>query len=91
MQFYRLLNWQHVVGIIFPTLLFVLVFAISLGFMHFHTADSEQRQNTVHTRYPEGLEDREAPFPLAMILIVAGAGLWGFFYILATGLLEVKI
>ena len=42
-------------------------------------------------RYPEEIEDKNAPFPLVMILIVAGTVIWAFFYILMHGVLEVQI
>jgi hypothetical protein len=42
-------------------------------------------------RYPGGIEGRNAPFPLVLILIILGTVLWAYFYILVTGLLGVKI
>ena len=37
------------------------------------------------------IEDRQAPFPLALLLIIAGTVVWAFFYILVIGLWGVKI
>ena len=45
----------------------------------------------VYYTFPEGIEDRQAPFPLSLILIIAGAVVWAFFYILVIGLWGVKI
>ena len=91
MRFYELLNFKHVVLYLFPTLIFMLIFYLALGYSHFRTGDSAERMNKIHHRFPEGIEDRNAPFPLALILIIMGTVIWGFFYILGYGLLGVKI
>lgn len=91
MRLYALLNFQHVMGYIFTGLLFMVVFGVGLAFAHFRTADSERRMTEVAGRFQDGLEDRNAPYPLVMILIIAGAFIWGFFYILMHGLLKVKV
>jgi len=80
-----------VVLYVFPTLLFILLLGLALSYSHFHSKDSQERKIRIHSRYPEEIEDREAPFPLSLILIIAGTILWAFFYILGTGLLGVKI
>jgi hypothetical protein len=91
MRFYALLNFQHLMLALFPTLLFIIVFALALGFSHFRREGDSLRKQQILYRFPDGLEDRDAPFPLAMILIVLGAILWAIGYILFTGLLGVKI
>ena len=91
MRFFELLNNQHVTGYIFPTLIFMVVFWVGLGFMHFHSNRSEARKSEIVYRFPTGIEDRDAPFPLVMILIIAGTVLWMFFYILLNGLPGVNI
>ena len=91
MRFFALLNFQHVILYIIPTIIFVIVLGLSLGFSYFKRADSEERMKTVTGRYAEDIEDRDAPFPLALILIIAGTFCWAFFYILVTGLLGVRI
>ena len=91
MRLFALLNAQHVVLYIFPSIVFVIVFGLALRFSHFNGAKSRQRMTEITGRYPEGIEDREAPFPLALILIAAGTICWAFFYILATGLFAVRI
>ncbi len=78
-------------GAIFSSLLFMVVFGIALKFSHFRSDDAEERKKTVINQYPDGIEDRDAPFPLIMTLIIAGTIAWVFFYILGTGLLEVVI
>jgi hypothetical protein len=49
--------------------------------------------NNIHVfiSYPEGIESRNAPFPLAMTFIIAGTVAWAFFYILFMGMFQVVI
>ncbi|RJQ77924.1 MAG: hypothetical protein C4519_12890 [Desulfobacteraceae bacterium] len=91
MRFFDLLNFQHVMAYIFVGLLFLLVFGVGLAFAHFRDEHSERRKNEIIGRFPEEIQDRDAPFPLIMTLIIAGTVIWGFFYILMHGLLGVKI
>lgn len=91
MRFFHLLNFQHVIVYIFPTLMFLLLFGIGLAFSHFHGKDTGLRIKKIYYRYPEDIEDRNAPFPLAMTLIIVGTVLWSFFYIWETGILGIKI
>ncbi len=76
---------------VFPTLIFIVLLALALGHSHFKHPDSEERKQRIIYRYPEEIEDRNAPFPLVMILIIAGVIGWAFFYILLHGFLGVRI
>ena len=76
---------------VLPTLLFIIVLGLALGYSHFWTPDAERRKKAIVHGYPDGIDGRNAPFPLAMLLIVAGTVLWAFFYILLNGWLGVKI
>lgn len=91
MQLFDLLSFQHVMGYIFGGLLFMVVFGLALSYAHFHTEDAGKRTSEIVGHFREGIQDRNAPYPLAIVLIVAGAVTWGFFYILLHGLLGVKI
>ncbi len=91
MRFYALLNFQHVMAYIFPTLIFMVVFGVGLAFGHLHSKAAEEHKSKIVGRFADGIEDRNAPYPLVMMLIIAGAFIWGFFYILMHGLLGVKI
>lgn len=91
MRFFELLNFQHVMAYVFPTLIFMVVFGVGLAFGHLNSKDAEARKTKIAGRFAEGIEDRNAPYPLVMMLIIAGAVIWGFFYILMHGLLGVKI
>jgi hypothetical protein len=86
MRFFNLLNIQHVVLAVFPALLCVVLVGIALSFSHFRGRDSAKRLLRVTGTYPDGIEERNAPFPLFLILVILGTVLWGFGYILMIGL-----
>ncbi len=91
MRLFALLNFQHVMGYIFVGLLFMLVFGVALSFAHFRTENAQRRMTEIVGRFREGIQDRNAPYPLVMTMIIAGVFIWGFFYILMHGMLGVKI
>ena len=91
MRLFELLSFQHVLLYLIPGILFVLFFGIALSFSHFHTKRSEERKTKIVSNYPDGIEERKAPFPLSLIIIIVGTILWTFYYILAIGLIGVKI
>jgi len=91
MRFFSLLGFQHVVLYLIPTLVFIIVFGVGLGYTHFHGKDSEIRKSEIHARFSENIEGRNAPFPLVMTLIMAGTIAWMLCYIVGIGILGVKI
>ena len=91
MRYFTLLSFQHIVLYVVPTLIFIVLFGIGLGYSHFKGKDSEARKQRIIHRYPEGIEERDAPFPLLLVLVIAGTLLWMFLYIVGTGVLELKI
>jgi len=91
MRLFNLLNFQHIILYLFPTLIFILIFGLFLAYSHLESDDAKERMQKIIYRFPEDIEDRDAPFPLAMMMTIAGAVIWVFFYILVTGLLGVKI
>ncbi len=91
MRFFILHNFQHVVLYVFPTLIFILVFASALGFYHVKTSKSANRKQKIIYRFADDISDRNAPFPLAMILIILGTVAWMMLYILGIGIFGVKI
>jgi len=91
MRFFSVLNTQHVILYVVPTLVFILLFALFLSYGHWITRDAEERKQRILYRFPDGIEDRNAPFPLALVLTIAGTLAWAFFYILSIGLLGVRI
>ena len=91
MHYFELRNFQHFMLYLLPTLLFIVIFGIGLARMHFRHKDSDTDMQKIIHRYPGGFEERNAPFPLVLILIIAGTIIWGFLYIILYGVLEVKI
>lgn len=91
MRYFALLNLQHFVAYLFPAIASVFLIGIAFAFTHFGRKDAEKRQKEIIMTYPDGFEEREGPFPLILILVIVGAVLWAFFYILFVGLLGVKI
>ena len=91
MRFFHLLNLQHIVLFLFPTLIFIVLLYVGLSRSYFQTRDSEEREKGVVHTYPGGLEARNSPFPLILILIIIGFLIWGAFYAIAIGMLGVKI
>jgi hypothetical protein len=91
MHYFELRNFQHVIVYFLPTLLFVVLFGIGLRYMHFKDKHSDAKMRKIVHVYPGGIEERNAPFPVILILILFGTVLWGLLYILLYGVLEVKI
>lgn len=91
MRLFDLLGFQHVMAYIFIGLLFMVVFGIGLAYVHFRSPDDRRRKVEITARFPEGLAERNAPFPLVMVLIIVGVVIWGFVYTLLHGVLGVKI
>jgi hypothetical protein len=91
MRFFTLLSFQHIVLYVVPTLIFIVLFGVGLGYAHFKGKDDQARKARIVHRYPTGIEERNAPFPLLLVLIIAGTLLWMLLYIIGTGVLEVKI
>jgi hypothetical protein len=86
MRYFNLLNIQHIVLAVFPALSSVILVGVALAFTHFRGRDSENRQMRVTGIYPDGIEERNAPFPLFLFLVLLGTCLWGVAYILMFGL-----
>lgn len=91
MRYFELLNFQHVMAYVFVGLLFMVVFGIGLAFAHLHGPQNQHRKTHIVHYYAEGITGRNAPFPLIMILVIAGVVVWGIIYTLTHGLLGVKI
>jgi hypothetical protein len=91
MRIFDVLNIQHFVMYFFPTLAFILVFAAGLGYFYIRRRDSDERMHRIIETYPDGIEGRNAPFPLVVSLTIAGTVVWCLLYIVLTGVLKVKI
>lgn len=91
MRYFALRGFQDVILFLFPTLVFIILLYTALSRAHFRGKDSEERERKVIHVYPDGIEERDSPFPLILILIIVGVLLWGFLYALGIGILGVKI
>ena len=91
MRYFDLLNIQHFVLYLFPTLATIVIFALGLGFAHIRRKNSEERQTRIVEEFPGGIKGRNAPFPLILTLIIVGTVVWSLAYFLMIGILEVKI
>ena len=91
MRYFELLNFQHFILYIFPAFITLLLIAVALKFSYFRDENSEKKLTRITHRYPQGIEERNAPFPLIISLIVIGTIVWVFAYILMVGLLGIKI
>jgi hypothetical protein len=76
---------------LFPAIAFIALFIIGLGFYHIQRKDSAERESRVIERFPEGIEGRNAPFPIIAYLVLSGTIIWVIAYIVLIGVLEVKI
>jgi hypothetical protein len=91
MYFDSIYNVQSIALYAFPAAVFMVVFFVGLGYHHFRTRDADKRMTEIERGYPDGIEERNAPYPLVLILIIAGTVLWAVFYVMAYGLSGVKI
>ncbi|MGD8301378.1 MAG: hypothetical protein PVI55_03115 [Desulfobacterales bacterium] len=91
MRYFQLLGIQHFVMYLFPALATIVLFIIGLGYYYIGRKDSQERKTRIIEQYPGGIQGRNAPFPLVLILILTGTIIWVLAYILLIGGLGVKI
>jgi hypothetical protein len=91
MRYFEVLNIEHFVTYLFPSLVFIVLFAAGLGYVYIRRRDSEERATRIIESYPGGIEGRNAPFPLLLSLIIAGTLLWCLLYLILTGVWGIKI
>ena len=91
MRYFEVLGIQPVFLFVFPTLIFMILFYLGITHAHFRRKDSEERLTKIVHNYPHGLESRNEPFQLILILIITAFVIWTFLYILGSGILGVKI
>ena len=91
MRYFELLNLQHFVLYLLPTLASILIFSIGLGFYYIRRPDSAEKETRIIEEFPGGIQGRNAPFPLIVMLVIGGTVIWCLAYILLIGFLGVKI
>ena len=85
MRYFELLGVQHVIMYLIPAIVFVLLFAMGLGFCHFGRKDADARENRIIEEFPDGIQGRNAPFPAIAYVTIAGTIVWVLAYILVLG------
>lgn len=91
MRFFPLEGFRDIILFLFPTLIFMILMYVGWSRSYFKSKDSAEREKRIYHSYPDGLEDRNAPFPLILFLIIVGYVLWAVFYMLGIAILGVKI
>jgi hypothetical protein len=91
MRYFELLNLQHFLLYLFPALATIVIFAAGLGFYYLRRRDSAERETRIIEKFPGGIQGRNAPFPLVVLLIIVGTVIWSLAYILFIGILGVRI
>ena len=91
MRYFELLNLQHFVLYLCPALATIVIFAAGLGFYYLRRKDSAERETRIIEEFPGGIQGRNAPFPLVLLLVIVGTVIWSLAYILFIGILGVKI
>ncbi len=91
MRYFQLLSIQHFIMYLFPAVATIVLFIIGLGFYYINRKDAKARETRIIEQYPGGIQGRNAPFPLVLILILVGTIIWGLAYITLIGVLGVKI
>ena len=90
MRFFDFLGIQHYVLYLFPAAVFILLFFAGLRFSYIKTTHSQERESRIIEKFPDGIEGRNAPFPLILLMTIAGAIVWGLLYIFFIGAQGVK-
>jgi hypothetical protein len=91
MRYFQLLGIQHFVMYLFPALATIVLFIMGLGFYYVNRKNARERETRIIEEFPGGIQGRNAPFPMVLILILAGTIIWGLAYIFLIGVLGVRI
>ena len=90
MRYFELLIVQHYIMYLLPTAVFAFLFAIGLGYYHFRTKDAADRETRIIEEFADGIQGRNAPFPVIGYLTIAGTIIWVLGYILVIGIWGVR-
>ncbi|MGM0644206.1 MAG: hypothetical protein ACQETC_10555 [Thermodesulfobacteriota bacterium] len=89
MRFFELLHIQHAAALIIVALIFMVVFAVGLGFIPLSGRPEKTRKIKAVQHFADGIGKGDGPYPLVIALIIAGVVFWALFYILFYGFSEV--
>ena len=89
MRFFELLNTQHVLAMIILTLIFAILFGVTLSVLPMLGPKARVSNIKAVQNFVDGIQKADGPFPMIIALIVGGTVLWAIYYILYYGLSEV--
>lgn len=89
MRFFELLNTQQVLALIILTMIFAILFGVTLWVLPMSGPKSRVSNNKAVQQFADGIEKANGPFPMIIALIIGGTVLWAIYYILFYGLSEV--
>lgn len=89
MRFFELLNLQHVAALVIVTLVFLILFGVTLSVMPMSGSRTRVLNIKAIQRFADGIEKGDGPFPLIISLVIGGTILWALFYILFYSFSEV--
>ena len=89
MRFFELLNTQQVLAMTLLTVIFAILFGVTLWVLPMFGPKSRVSNIKTIQQFADGIEKADGPFPMIMALIIGGTVLWGIYYILFYGLSEV--
>jgi hypothetical protein len=89
MRFFALLNTQQVAALVIAAIIFCILFAVALAFVPMSGPKARAFNIKAIQRFADNIEKAEGPFPLIIVLLIAGTCFWALFYILFYGFSEV--
>jgi hypothetical protein len=89
MRFFELLNTQQVLALIILTVIFAILFGVTLWVLPMSGPKSRVSNIKAVQHFADGIEKANGPFPMIIALIIGGTVLWAIYYILFYGLSEV--
>jgi ABC-type methionine transport system permease subunit len=89
MRFFELLNTQQVLALTLLTVIFAILFGVTLWVLPMSGPKSRVADNKAVQQFADGIEKANGPFPMIIALIIGGTVLWAIYYILFYGLSEV--
>ena len=89
MRFFELLNNQQVLALTILTVIFAVLFGVTLWVLPMFGPKSRVSNIKVLQKFADGIEKADGPFPMIIALIIGGTVLWAIYYILFYGLSEV--
>jgi hypothetical protein len=91
MRLFTLANVQNIVLYLFPSLIFLILFGLGLGYAHFGGVRGEDWKKVRYNIYAGEIEERRSPWPVVLLLIIFGTILWGLLYTWGIGRFVVRI